>query len=138
MIRGQWEEAAKLSQGPEGQSPELDFLRGLALAKQQQWNESRQAFAAGQLKNPNDPRFLVELAGIDYKQKDYAPAERKLRAALRLSSRDRYTLDFLVPGEIYKVQGPSDGKSKLISMLGEVKPLNAEPINMGDTPVERR
>jgi hypothetical protein len=87
---GQWEEAAKLSQGPEGQSPELDFLRGLALAKEQQWNESRQAFAAGHLKNPSDPRFLVELAGIDYKQNDFSAAKRNLRAALRLGSQDPY------------------------------------------------
>src|ERR1700738_1770799 len=100
---GLWEEAAKLSQGPEGQSPELDFLRGLAFARQQQWNESRQAFAAGHLKNPNDPRFLVELAGIDYKQNDFSAAKRKLRAALRLGSRDSYTFDFL--STIYFLQG---------------------------------
>src|SRR5260370_630479 len=100
---GHWEEAAKLSQGSEGQSPELDFLRGLALARQQQWNESRQAFAAGHLKNPNDPRFLVELAGIDYKHNDFSAAKWNLRRALRLGSRDSYTLDFL--GTIYFVQG---------------------------------
>jgi len=99
---GQWGEAAKLSQGSQSQSPELDFLRGLALAREQQWNESRQAFAAGHLKNPSDPRFLVELAGIDYKQNDFSSAKRNLRAALRLD-RDSYTLDFL--GTIYFLQG---------------------------------
>ena len=98
-----WEEAAKLSQGPESQPAELDFLRGLALARQQQWIESRQAFAAGHAKNPSDPRFLVELAGVAYKQKDLVTAERNLRAALRLNSRDAYTLDFL--GTIYFLQG---------------------------------
>jgi tetratricopeptide (TPR) repeat protein len=100
---GQWEEAAKLSRGPQEQSPELDFLRGLALARQQQWNESRQAFSAGHLKSPNDPRFLVELAGIDYKQNEFPAAKRNLRAALRLGSRDTYTFDFL--GTIYFLQG---------------------------------
>jgi hypothetical protein len=100
---GNWREAAQLAQGAEGQSPELDFLRGLALARQQQWNESRQAFAAGHLKNPKDPRFLVELAGVDYKQNDFSMAKRNLRAALRLGSRDSYTLDFL--GTIYFAQG---------------------------------
>ena len=99
----QWGEAATLSQGPQSQSPDLDFLRGLALARQQQWNESRQAFAAGHLKNPSDPRFFVELAGIDYKQNDFSSAKRNLRAALRLGSRDSYTLDFL--GTIYFLQG---------------------------------
>jgi tetratricopeptide (TPR) repeat protein len=100
---GQWEEAAKLSQGPEGQSPDLDFLRGLALAKQQQWNESRNAFAAGHRKKPSDSRFLVELAGVDYKQNNFSAAKRNLRAALRLGSRDSYTFDFL--GTIYFLQG---------------------------------
>ena len=49
----------------------------------------------------------------------------------------RYTLEYLIPGEKYRVDEPYDGKSKFISTLGEVKPLNAEPINMGDTPVKR-
>jgi tetratricopeptide (TPR) repeat protein len=100
---GQWEEATRLSQGPESQSAELDFLRGLALARQQQWNESRRAFVTGHLKNPSDPRFLVELAGVDYKQKDFSAAAKNLRAALRLDSQDTYTLDFL--GTIYFLQG---------------------------------
>ena len=30
---GHWEEAAKLARGPSDQSPELDFLAGLALAR---------------------------------------------------------------------------------------------------------
>ena len=100
---GRWEEAAKVSQGPQEQSSELDFVRGLALAQQQQWNESRQAFAAGHLKSPGDPRFVVELAGIDYKQNDFSAAKQNLRAALRLGSRDTYTFDFL--GTIYFLQG---------------------------------
>jgi tetratricopeptide (TPR) repeat protein len=100
---GEWERAAKLSQGPQSQPADLDFVHGLALARQRLWNEARQAFAAGHLKNPGDPRFLVELAGIDYKENKYPEAVRNLRAALRLGSRDRYTLDFL--GTIYFLQG---------------------------------
>lgn len=100
---GQWEEAAKLAEGPEGQSTELDFLRGLALARQQQWNEARSAFAAGHLKNPSDPRFLVELAGVDYKQNNFPAAKRNLLAAVRLGSRDTYTRDFLAT--IYFLEG---------------------------------
>jgi hypothetical protein len=100
---GQWEEAAKLSQGPGDQAAQLDFLHGLALAKQEKWNESRQAFAAGHAKNPREPRFLVELAGVDYKQNNFPPAKRHLRSALRLDSRDSYTLNFL--GTIYFLEG---------------------------------
>lgn len=107
---GEWEEAAKLSQGPQTQPAELDFLRGLALARKQQWNESRQAFATGHLKSPGDPRFLVELAGIDYKQNDLSAAKRHLHAALRLGSRDSYAFDFL--GTIYFLQGNIDAALK--------------------------
>jgi len=114
---GQWEETARLSLGPANQSPDLDFLRGLALARQQQWDESRQAFTAGFAKNPRDQRFLVELAGIDYKQKDYSSAKRKLRAALRLGSRDPYAGDFL--GTIYFLEGNLEAALKYWNALNK-------------------
>lgn len=114
---GQWEETAKLSQGPANQSSDLDFLLGLALGRQQNWDEARKAFAAGQLKNPNDPRFLVELAGIDYKQKDYSSAKRKLRAALRLGSRDPYARNFL--GTIYFLEGNLEAALKYWNALNK-------------------
>jgi tetratricopeptide (TPR) repeat protein len=124
---GEWEQAAKLSEGPQGQPADLDFLHGLALAKQQRWNESRQAFAAGHLKNPGDLRFLVELAGIDYKENDYPAAVRNLRAALRLGSRDRYTLDFL--GTIYFLQGNLEAALKYWNAIDKprLRSVNARP-----------
>lgn len=114
---GQWDEAAKLLQGPASQASDLDFLRGLALARQQYWDKSRQAFAAGHRKNPRDPRFLVELAGIDYKQKEYSSAKRKLRVALRLGSRDPYTHDFL--GTIYFLEGNLEAALKYWNALNK-------------------
>ena len=114
---GQWDEAAKLSQGPTSQSSDLDFLRGLALAREQHWDESRQAFAAGFAKNPRDPRFLVELAGLDYKQEDFSSAKRKLRAALRLGSRDPYARDFL--GTIYFLEGNLEAALKYWNALNK-------------------
>jgi tetratricopeptide (TPR) repeat protein len=100
---GMWQDAANLAQGPAGQSPDLDFVRGLALARLQQWTEARRVFEAGHAKSPREPRFLVELAGLDYKQKDFSSAKRHLRAALRLDSRDAYTREFL--GTIYFLEG---------------------------------
>lgn len=96
---GRWEEAANLAYGPADQPPELDFLRGLALAKLQRWEDSRAAFGSGRGKAPNDPRFLVELAGLAYKQRNLRDAKRELHAALALSDRDPYTREFL--GTIY-------------------------------------
>jgi tetratricopeptide (TPR) repeat protein len=100
---GHWEEAAKLARGPTNQSPELDFLAGLALARLEKWDEARVAFAAGFRKAPSDSRFLVELAGIAYKQKDFRTAKQNLHAALRLNPRDSYSREFLAT--IYFLEG---------------------------------
>ena len=100
---GKWQEAAKLALGPAAQSADFDFVRGLAFAKLQQWNEARLALEAGHAKAPREPRFLVELAGVNYKEKDFSSAKRHLRAALRLDPRDAYTHEFL--GTIYFLEG---------------------------------
>ena len=94
-----WEEAANLAYGPADQLADLDFFRGLALAKLQRWEDSRAAFDLGHQKSPNDPRFLVELAGVDYKQRDLRAAKHELRGALALHDGDPYTREFL--GTIY-------------------------------------
>src|SRR5712672_3300336 len=44
---GHWEDAARLARGPLDQSPDLDFLAGLALARLEKWNEAKVAFEAG-------------------------------------------------------------------------------------------
>jgi tetratricopeptide (TPR) repeat protein len=100
---GRWEEAARLAQGPADQSPDLDFLAGLALARLEKWGEATAAFEAGGRKAPRDPRFLVELAGIAYKQKDFRTAKNKLHAALRLRPQDSYSREFLAT--IYFLEG---------------------------------
>src|SRR4029077_13169559 len=88
---GQWEDAARLSHGSANQSPDLDFLEGMALAKLQRWEEAGNAFETGRRKALADGRFPVELAGVRYQQKDYGTAKRELLAALRLNSHDAYT-----------------------------------------------
>jgi hypothetical protein len=100
---GHWEEAAKLALGPADQSPEFDFLAGLALARLEKWPEAKLAFGAGFRKTPGDSRFLVELAGIAYKQKDFRTAKSNLRAALKLNPRDSYSREFLAT--LYFLEG---------------------------------
>jgi len=92
---GHWEEAAKLARGPADQSPEFDLLAGLALARLEKWDQAKLAFNMGFRKAPGDSRFLVELAGIAYKQKDFRSAKNYLHAALRLNPRDSYSREFL-------------------------------------------
>ena len=100
---GHWAEAATLARGPADQSPELDFLGGLALARMEKWSESKLAFEAGFRKAPKDPRFLVELAGTAYKQKDFQAAKERLREALGLNPQDAYSREFLAT--IYFLEG---------------------------------
>ncbi len=100
---GHWDEAIILAKGPADQSPEFDFLEGLALARVEKWPEAKLAFDAGLRKAPNDPRFLVELAGIAYKQKDFRTAKDQLHAALRLNPQDAYAREFLAT--IYFLEG---------------------------------
>src|SRR6267143_5486718 len=98
-----WEEAVGLARGPADQSPDLDFLMGLALARQEKWSEAKRAFEAGLGKAPRDSQFLVELAGVAYKQKDFPAAKQRLHAALRLNPQDAYAREFL--GTIYFLEG---------------------------------
>src|SRR5713226_5972453 len=100
---GRWGEAAKLARGPADQSAEVDFLAGLALARLEKWDEAKLAFDAGFRKSSGDARFLVELAGIAYKQKDFRTARNNLRAALRLNPKDSYSSEFLAT--IYFLEG---------------------------------
>jgi hypothetical protein len=100
---GHWEEAENLARGPADQSADLDFLLGLALARQDKWSGAKEAFESGFRKAPGDPRFLVELAGVAYKQKDFRTAKDRLHAALRLNPQDAYAREFLAT--IYFLEG---------------------------------
>jgi tetratricopeptide (TPR) repeat protein len=124
---GQWEQAAKLANGPAEQPAELDFLAGFALAKLQRWNDARQALHSGMSKSPGDGRFLVELAGVDYKQNDLRQAKADLHKALQLDSRDAYTQQFL--GTIYFLEGNLEAALKYWNSIDEprLRRVTVEP-----------
>jgi tetratricopeptide (TPR) repeat protein len=114
---GRWDEALRLAQGPADQSPDLDFVAGLALARMERWSEARLAFEAGLRKAPNDSRFRVELAGIAYKQKDFRTAKDNLHAALRLNPQDAYSREFLAT--IYFLEGNLEAALKFWNPEGK-------------------
>ncbi len=122
---GQWIQAEKLSTGPVNQPPSFDFLRGLALSRLGQWDAAKQAFEAGHQKAPRDPRFLVELAGVAYKQQDLRAAKRELRASLLLDAKDAYSLQFL--GTIYFLEGNLEAALKFWNPAGKPR-LNSVAI----------
>ena len=117
LTKAQWDEAAKLAHGPPNQSPDLDFVEGLALARLERWKEAEAAFEAGRRKSPHDSRFLVELAGVAYKQQDFPAAKRDLRAALRITPKDDYSRDFL--GTIYFLEGNLEAALKYWNGVGK-------------------
>ena len=112
-----WQEAATLSAGPSDQSAEFDLIQGLALAHLQNWDEARQALERGGNKLPKDPRFPVELAGVAYKQKDYALAKKNLRRAIELNSSDTYPKEFL--GTLYFLDGNIEAALKYWNPIGK-------------------
>jgi tetratricopeptide (TPR) repeat protein len=92
---GKWDEVLRVAPADGDAPADIDFYRGLALAKLKRWHEARIALLAGARRAPRDERFPVELAGVAYKQKDFRAAERELRRALRLDPHDSYALNFL-------------------------------------------
>src|SRR5579862_3527314 len=80
---GKWQEIVNLVAAAPSPSADIDFYYGTALARLSRWDEARQAFLAGHFLRPKDERFLVELAGVAFKQKHYAQAATNLRHALR-------------------------------------------------------
>jgi len=70
---GRWSDIVQaVSESPD-EAADLEFYRGLALAQLQRWEEAKKAFEAGLVRNPRDTRFLVELAGIAYREKQFSP-----------------------------------------------------------------
>ena len=98
-----WTDIVRIAQQSTERSPDLIFYYGLALARLEHWDEADEAFYEGHRLRPRDKRFLVELAGVSYKQKDYPKAARHLHKVLLLDPSDQYANDFLA--SIYYLEG---------------------------------
>lgn len=116
---GQW--AAVVQAVPEtADNPvQLELYRGLALARLQRWTEARKTFEAGLARNPHDARFLEELGGVEYEQKNFARAKRALRRALAIDPGDAYASNFLA--SVYFLEGNLEAALKYWNRTG--KPL---------------
>jgi tetratricopeptide (TPR) repeat protein len=105
-----WEELVRFLQATPDRSPELDYEYGVALAHLERWDESRQALEAGRRLAPADKRFSLELAGVAFKQKNYAASAEELHRALRLDPQDGYANDFLAT--VYYLQSNTEAAVK--------------------------
>lgn len=131
---GHWDEAARLAQGPADQAPELDFLRGMAFARLERWDDAKLAFEAGARKSARESRFSVELAGVAYKQKDFRAAKKDLQSALRLIPNDAYANEFLAT--IYFLEGNLEAALKYWNQVEKPRLRSvsfAAPLRLNET-----
>ncbi len=110
-----WEEIVRVAGSAAEVPAELDYLRGMALARLGRWPEAREALEAAHGKESRDARFAAELAGVCYRLNDSAAAKKHLRAALRLAPKDAYALEFL--GTIYFLEGNLEAALKYWNRL---------------------
>lgn len=90
-----WEAIAAALAPVNPRTADMDFYYGMALARLGRWAAAESALQEGQRLAPADARFPIELAGVAFKQKKNALAERRLRRALHLDAQDAYANDFL-------------------------------------------
>jgi hypothetical protein len=114
---GRWNDILQAVPESTEDSADLELYRGLALAQLERWEEARAAFESGLVRNPRDARFLAEMAGIDYRQRQFSKAKRELRRALAVDSRDDYAGNFLA--SIYFLEGNLEAALKYWNRTGQ-------------------
>jgi hypothetical protein len=125
--KGQWQQVVDMTASWPNSSPEVDYYRGLALAKLKRWVEARQAFKRGFRRAPRDKRFPTELAGIAFVQKKYAEAKAYLNQTLRLDPHDSYANNFMAT--IYDLEDNLDAALQYWNRIGmpKIREINMTP-----------
>ncbi len=116
---------AQSAQAPPSTTPPTanqDFVDGMAMAGAQRWADAERLFEEGSRLAPRDERFPVELAGVAYKEKRNALAERRLQAALCLAPRDTYASVFLAT--LYFLDGNLEAALKYWNYVGKPRIVN--------------
>jgi tetratricopeptide (TPR) repeat protein len=112
-----WQEIVDQLHSIAPRDAELEFYYGSALAHVGRLQDARNELLLGRRRAPNDARFATELAGIAFKQKNYAAASRWMRRALRLNPSDSYAYDFL--GTVYLLEGNLEAALKFWNHIGK-------------------
>ncbi len=115
--RGDWTGALRVAS--EARTPSKDVLlyQGLSLARLDRLDEAENVFLRARRTYPGDPRFALELAGIAYRNKDFAAAKNYLHKALRLAPSDNYGNDFLA--SLYTLDGNLEAALKYWNRTGQ-------------------
>jgi tetratricopeptide (TPR) repeat protein len=122
-----WDEVVQLWRSQANPPAELDYLAGMAFARQDKNDEARNALESGAAKNTRDARFPTELAGLAFQRKDFASAKSHLHRALRLDSSNRYAIDLL--GSVYFLEQNLDAALGYWNRIGKprIDEIRIEP-----------
>jgi tetratricopeptide (TPR) repeat protein len=115
LAEERWQEIIRLTEAGTQRSAELNYYYAVALARLERWDDARRAFQIGLRQQPGDKRFLLGLAGVSFKRKDYAEAETYLRRALRIDPADAYANDFLA--SLYFLRGNLEAALKYWNLV---------------------
>jgi len=116
---GRWNDVVQTVPESPDTAADLQFYRGLALAQMSRWAEAKNTLEAGLLRQPRDTRFLVELAGIAYREKRFVKATRYLRRSLAIDGADDYANNFLA--SIYFLQDNLEAALKYWNRVNKPK-----------------
>lgn len=128
LAKGQrWEAIVRFAEQAPAPSAELNYYYGISLAHLGRLPEARAALRNGWRLQPNDQRFAIELAGVEFKEKRYSEAARWLRRALALDPADDYANNFL--GTVYFLEGNLEAALKYWNRAGrpQIANLRMEP-----------
>lgn len=100
------------------------YERGMELAGKGSLREAREELLAGNADSPRDKRFLLELAGVEYKLGDRNSARRYLHKALDLDPADTYANDFL--GTLYFLDGNAEAALTHWNRIGKPRIQNID------------
>ena len=100
------------------------YEQGMELARKGSWSEARKELLAGNAESPRDKRFLLELAGVEYRLGDRGGARKYLQKALDLDPADFYANDFL--GTLFFLDGNAEAALTHWNRIGKPRIQNIE------------
>lgn len=123
-----WQKVVSLAEPLSRRNAVTDYYYGIALARLQRWPEAAIALREAGRQHPGDKRFPVELAGVEFKLKNYPVAARDLQRALRLDPQDSYANDFL--GSVYFLEGNLEAALKYWNRVGKprLESVTSDPV----------
>lgn len=122
LAEERWQDIVRLAESEVVRTVDLNYYYAIALTRLGRWNDAERTLKQGLRQQPGDKRYPLELAGVYFKQKNYAEAAKYLRRTLRLDPADSYANDFLA--SVYFLLGNLDAAVKYWNLVS--KPLIEE------------